>query len=54
MKTIEEKLQIAITALKECEHPSGAFDFDKLIHAETCIKNVIETAKQALKEIEEP
>jgi hypothetical protein len=49
--TDKEKLETAIRALKQCTNPSGAYDMDRLRHAENTIKNLSEQAKKALDEI---
>ncbi len=52
-KTETEKLKIAIEALKECAIPTGAYNQDRLKHAENCLDAVSEAAKKALEEIED-
>lgn len=49
--TNEEKLKIAIDALKEIELPSGPYSTDHLKHAENVIENVATIAHEALEKI---
>lgn len=51
--TDKDKLEIAIRALKQCSHPAGAYDMDKLRHAENTIRDTAKLAKKALDEIGE-
>jgi hypothetical protein len=44
----QKKLKIAIEALKQCVNPAGAYNEDRLIHAENCIKETGRIAKIAL------
>ena len=49
--TDAKKLKIAIEALKQCSNPAGAYDMDRLTHAENCIKETGRIAKVALTKI---
>jgi hypothetical protein len=51
--TDKEKLEITVKTLKQCVIPSGAYDMDRLRHAENTIKNISEQAKKTLDEIGE-
>jgi len=45
---VEEKLKIAMDALKQCANPAGAYDMDRLRHAENTIRDTANIAKEAL------
>jgi ribosome maturation protein Sdo1 len=46
--TEQKKLQILTDALKQCINPAGAYNPDRLEHAQNCIKNVSNIATKAL------
>lgn len=46
--TDRKKLAIAIEALKQCSNPAGAYNLDRLSHAENTIKNMQMSARIAL------
>lgn len=46
--TVQEKLKLAIKALKQCANPAGAYDMDRLRHAENTIRDTSACAKNAL------
>lgn len=46
--TIEKKLELATNALMQLIEPSGAYNPDRLEHAQNCMKNTSEIAKHTL------